>query len=50
MTKILGTAMDTGGSGINTMEISIMRTSDERYWIGTSWVDEARGLSANGTT
>ena len=50
MTKILGTAMDTGGSGINTMEISIMRTSDERYWSGTSWVDEARWLSVNGTT
>ena len=37
LVTIYGTAYDTGGSGLKTLEISIKRISDDNYWRGSSW-------------
>ena len=48
---VSGTAADTGGSGINTVQVSIRRSTDSKYWGGTAF-DQASEffLDAAGTT
>jgi hypothetical protein len=50
-TDISGTAIDPApGSGINSIEITIKRLIDNKYWNGTSWVQFNTWLLASGTT
>ncbi len=34
-----GTASDTGGAGLDRVEVSIKRASDDQYWNGTAFAD-----------
>ena len=34
-----GTASDTGGAGLDEVEVSIKRVSDNQYWNGTAFAD-----------
>ncbi|MDI6795153.1 MAG: Ig-like domain-containing protein, partial [bacterium] len=47
-TTITGTAADN--RGVNKVEISIRRHTDDRYWIGSNWVPAETWLTAAGTT
>jgi hypothetical protein len=49
MDSITGTASDNGGSGIEGVQISIKRVSDDYFWTGTSWGPQKSWLSAIGT-
>ncbi len=50
LTKISGIANDvTPSSGLNKIEISIKRLSNNRYWNGTTWVPLETWLIATGT-
>ncbi|WP_455391618.1 Kelch repeat-containing protein [[Eubacterium] cellulosolvens] len=46
---ITGTAQDFGSSEIASVEITIQRASDNKYWSGTSWTHEKTWLQAMGT-
>jgi len=50
ITQITGTASDTGGSGLNKVEVSIQRSSDNKYWDGSSWIASQTWRLATGTT
>lgn len=45
---ILGYASDIGGSGIDTVEITIRRINDNNYWDGGEWCEETCRLLTNG--
>jgi hypothetical protein len=47
---ITGTARDSGGSGIEEIKISIKRTSDKKYWNGTTWTLIRNWLLVDGTS
>src|SRR5205823_862737 len=38
---LCGSASDTGGSGVDTVAVSVKRNSDGFYWNGTDFVDTA---------
>jgi len=48
LTQITGTANDA--SGVQKVEVSIKRNSDNQYWNGSSWVAGQTWLLAQGTT
>ena len=45
---ISGNATDTGGAGVNHVEVSYICKSDSSYWDGTGWKEEVHWLSASG--
>src|SRR5205823_13247545 len=50
-TSISGSASDTGGSGVASVEISLKRNSDNHYWNGTDWLSTSEvWLGTTGTT
>jgi hypothetical protein len=49
LTQITGTANDSA-SGVQKVEVSIKRNSDNQYWNGSSWVADQTWLLAQGTT
>jgi parallel beta-helix repeat protein len=47
---LCGTASDSGGSGVASVQVSIERDSDGRYWNGTSFAGSSQAyLDATGT-
>jgi hypothetical protein len=46
---ITGNASDHGGSGLDRIEVSIRRVSDNNYWDGTNWQTEIYWITAQGT-
>ncbi len=48
--RICGTAADTGGSGLSSVKLTIQRSSDSRFWTGSTWSTTSTTLSATGTT
>ena len=49
--SISGTAFDPpNGSGLNKVEITIKRLSDDNYWYGSGWNSQETWLLVNGTT
>jgi hypothetical protein len=50
LTKISGSASDTGGAGIAHVRICIKRYSDGWYWFGGNWTNREFWLGASGTT
>ncbi len=48
--EIQGSSTDSGGLGIDRVEISIIQNSDDTYWDGTGWVTTEEWLSVIGTT
>ena len=46
--RICGTATDTG-SGITSVRLTVRRSSDSRYWTGSTWSTTATTLTATGT-
>ena len=48
LNKISGYASDIGGSGIDTVEITIKRIYDNNYWDGGAWCQETCWLLADG--
>jgi predicted transcriptional regulator len=49
LNTISGSSMDTGGSGVNKVEVCIKRVDGNRYWSGQNWVSEESWKKANGT-
>jgi hypothetical protein len=49
LSTISGIAMDFHGAGINSVEINIKRSNDNKYWSGTNWVPGEIWLAAEGT-
>jgi hypothetical protein len=49
MDNINGAAMDSGGSGIDTVEICIEQVGANKYWVGTIWYLEKMWLATEGT-
>src|SRR5213079_1964889 len=47
---LCGSASDSGGAGLDKVEVRIQRASDSKYWDGTSWVASATWNVASGTT
>jgi hypothetical protein len=47
---ISGSASDTGGSGVNKVEVSIKDTTDDKWWNGDSWEGTESWLLATDTT
>ena len=50
MTNITGTATDSGGSGINRVNLTIYNTTGHKYWTGTTWQTSTANLTTTGTT
>jgi hypothetical protein len=48
--RICGTAADTGGSGLSSVRLTIQRSSDSRYWTGSTWSTTNTTLTASGTS
>ena len=50
--EVCGTANDpgTGASGVNKVQVSIQRSSDNKYWDGSAWVAPSTWNDASGTT
>jgi hypothetical protein len=46
---ITGNASDRGGSGLDRIEVSIRRVSDNNYWDGANWQTEIYWITAQGT-
>jgi putative cell wall-binding protein len=46
--EITGTATDAG-SGVASVELTIQRDSDSKYWDGSGWVTAQTWVAANGT-
>jgi sugar lactone lactonase YvrE len=50
LNNISGYAMDpNNGSGLNNIEITIQRLSDDNYWDGTDWLTDETWLVVSGT-
>ncbi len=47
---ISGSAIDTGGAGIDSIEVCIKQTTDNKYWSGSKWITSEDWLAALGTT
>ncbi len=50
LTSISGDALDSGGSGLAFVNISIRRNTDLQYWDGTTWTAFEVWLSTTGTS
>jgi hypothetical protein len=51
LTTIMGTASDIGGSGLQNVQLQIVRVSDDANWNGTAWNTTATSWSTTtGTT
>jgi hypothetical protein len=50
MTNTTGSAVDTGGSGVWKVNITIYNATASKYWTGNAWGDSATNLTAIGTT
>ena len=48
-TTFTGTALDTSGSGVSTVQVKLQRGSDTKYWDGSNWVASSTLLSATNT-
>jgi hypothetical protein len=46
--NIYGTSSDTGGSGLNKVEILLKQHSNDNYWSGSSWSTEEQWLTPSG--
>ncbi len=47
--RICGTATDTG-AGLSSVRVSIQRSSDSRWWTGSTWQTTQTSVTATGTT
>ncbi len=47
--RICGTATDTG-SGVSSNRVSVQRSSDNRWWSGSTWQTSQTSVTASGTT
>ncbi len=47
---ISGSASDTGGAGVDHVNISIKNNADSLYWSGSAWVGSETWLNVTGTT
>jgi len=50
LVNISGTAADTGGSGVSTVNITIFNLTGGKYWTGSAWQNGVAWLGTNGTT
>ncbi len=45
-----GTASDSGGSGLTSVKLTLQRSSDNLYYSGAGWAQQATELSLDGTS
>ena len=51
LTNIIGTAGDTGGSGISSVNLTIFNSTGAKYWNGSDWqMTNIVWMNTNGTT
>jgi hypothetical protein len=47
--EISGSSVDTGGSGLNKLELCFKKTNNNVYWTGAEWSSTETWLTADGT-
>ena len=50
LTNVSGTGLDTGGSGLNLVNITLYNSTSKKYWNGTTWSAVVVNFTATGTS